>query len=208
MQINQRWMKSLALTASVLGMTGAVHAQSLLSSTWNSVNTSTFVGSPIFSTATFNTAISSNGPASGTGVGSLATPGSFVNVSFVQGLNVTLASGAGVNTGSNTGSFTFVTNTGNATINVPINYSINNGVTSSITSSVVGTNFIIGGTPFSFVLNPLNNQTLAFSGGGTVNLLTMTGTVRNISNAPEPGTLALLGLGIAPITVAIRRRRK
>ncbi|MCX6365244.1 MAG: PEP-CTERM sorting domain-containing protein, partial [Armatimonadetes bacterium] len=198
MQRNQGWVKSLTVAACILAMTGVSHAQTatLTSSAWNSITgTTTFAGPPAFTTALVGT------PAGTFGNATLAL-GEATGIAFNPGFQISVANVAGTATGTNTGNFTFVINGATVPVSIPITY--------TVTNSLVG---FSSSTPVIFTAGGQDFQISASSSSG----VTATGTPQTVtfglsiqfmglSSAPEPGTLALFGLGVAPIAVAIRRR--
>ena len=115
--------------------------------------------------------------------------------------------------GSNQGNFTFNIAGGSASVAVPITYTVTdtaNGISSdlvTVSSTTQLFNVISGGTQvFSFRLN--NNSGNIVDSGAPQTLSPITGTLTFVGTAPEPGALALLSLGVMPIVVAVRRRRK
>ncbi|MCX6365393.1 MAG: PEP-CTERM sorting domain-containing protein [Armatimonadetes bacterium] len=200
MQRNQGWVKSLTIAACILTMTGVSHAQTatLTSATVTGLAAFTQSGTPSFTTSIVGS------PAGVFGVPSLVGFGSSTVVNFPTNFQFNIANAAGTSTGTNDVTLAFdingVTVTG---IVVPVSYSV---TTISVAFTGATIPFTAGDKNFSFRFSG-NNSVPATGSAQNVNLPGVL-TLVSASAAPEPGTLALFGLGVAPIAVAIRRRRK
>jgi hypothetical protein len=200
MQRNQGWVKSLTVAACILTMTGVSHAQTatLTSSTWNSITgTTTFAGPPTFTTALVGT------PAGAFGNPTL-TLGQATGVTFSSGFQISVADVAGTATGTNTGNFTFVINGDTVPVSIPITYTVTNSLVGFSSSAPV--TFTAGGQDFN--ISASSSSGVIATGAPQTVTVGLSIQFMGLSSAPEPGTLALFGLGIAPVAVAIRRRRK
>jgi hypothetical protein len=206
MKLNTSLIRIAMLGGAVLSMAGAAQAQTvtLTSSGWvQSAVQPVVVGTPLFG------AVMSSVLGAGTfGAGTL-TVGNTTSVTFPSGFIMAIASGAGTSTGTATEKFNFNVAGGSAlNVNVPITYTVANPTNAA--NAIVGINstpvlFNVFGNIFSF---RLINSGLSVGTGNVVQPVTVAGTITYVSAAPEPATVALFGLGLAPIAVAIRRRRK
>ena len=213
MQKNKLVILNLAAIACVFGTAGGSLAQTvaLTSSTWDNLAGSTlFFGPPVFG-------VNLTGPTSGSFGAVSLTPGTSTTVTFSPSKFFMTVINSGVagtmGSGSNQGNFTFNIAGGSASVAVPITYTVTdtaNGISSdlvTVSSTTQLFNIVSGGTQvFSFKLN--NNSGNIVDNGAPQTLSPITGTLTFLGTAPEPGTLALLSLGVMPVVVAVRRRRK
>lgn len=195
--------KSLVLTACVLGVMSATHAQTVTLSGAIATGFSgltTFAGPPSLTTALTGT------PGGTFGSGSLSLGGD-TTLNFPGPIQFITGAGAGTTSGSNSIVLQFVIAGIPETVHVPIAYSYTGpiGGSSVLNMTPTATNFTTGSGTFRVEFGN-------FGGGGLGNgtVLPLSGTFRFLSgaSAPEPATVALFGLGLAPVAVAIRRRRK
>ena len=143
-----------------------------------------------------------NGGTINGGASSPVSVGNFVPIIIPNALRLSFTPGVGTTIGSNTARIDFNIDAVTVSAFVPFNYSVSNALT------VV--------TPgFAIVNSGINSFRVDIgSWGGALpansnNAIGLDGRITFLSaSAPEPGTFVLLGLGIAPIAVAIRRRRK
>lgn len=209
---------SIALITCTLGTVSSAQAQTvtLTSSTWTGLTgAGIFFGPPIFAVGLTSSAAGSFGVPSLT-AGSSTTvtfsPSKFTATVFNSGVAGTTA------TGSGTGSFSFNIAGGTGTVSIPLNYTVKdlsngpvNGLAEvGITSTSAQFDVISGGVPrvFSFQINPkIGNVT---EGAPNQPISPILGTLTFVGIGPEPGTAALVGIGIVglvPIAPTIRRRR-
>ena len=212
MTITNSLVKLATLGIAVFSVAGVAHAQSvtLTTATWNTLSAPTVVGTPAFTT---NLSAAANGAFAPSAT--LTLPGTpTANVSFSPSnftISILNSGGLNVSTGTATGNFTIATTTGNASFNVPISYTVTDqaaGISSALVNiTATPVDFSIGGDTFRFAFGPING---AYADNNTAQAISpVPATITFLSSgAPEPATMALFGLGIVPVAVAIRRRRK
>ena len=221
MRTNRSWLVRILAGGIVLSIAGESHAQSF---SFSSVNwlasglNNSFVGSgPAVNLSGTNT-LTTTTPLTFAAPGStlaLAFPavvhlqildfGNSGNSTLTQPSTVTFASAAGSATPTFSQLFTATENAGHT-----------GGFYSIAASPTIGFTIFDGtnynGFTANFVNKPFTSYTFgAPSPAGEFNTspdLSFTMNVTYQGIVPEPATLALFGLGLAPIAVAIRRRRK
>ena len=196
-------VKGSILTALVIGTSGATQAQvSVNSFNLTSLGTLSALTNP---GPTFTTLF---GSGTGTVAGGFATniDSTGKTISFAAPITFDITAGGGSGPTTATQLANFAINVGGTDYAgaLTLQYSVTpvTGSTSNVAVTAAGpASFTDGTNTFNFTLAPsnttLNNgpgQSFGFSG--------------TLATVPEPATLALFGLGLAPIAVAIRRRRK
>jgi hypothetical protein len=181
-------------------MTGVSHAQTVTLSSLNFASLSpTSFGTAPAPVVTTTLSGSNGGTISGGTIGI----GGVASIIIPDALRLSYTSGVGTTLGTNTASIDFNVDAVTVTALVPFNYSVS---TSNTLISPQTTLVTSGLNIFRIDIDSWGGALPA----NTNNAVGLTGKITfvGLSSAPEPGTLALFGLGVAPIAVAIRRRRK
>ena len=209
MRMNRRLLTSVALSVAVFGLAGVSHAQTL-TVTAGSVTGSALSGS--VNNGSGSAQIAGTTGSLSAGVGPLAvgvgTPISFTAAQFFRLRFL------------DSGDF------GDKTAAIPFSITTDQGAATG-SASFIGQFFRDDTAPASadwtvaqqatlhlVTSNGYYLQVTGLTGSNTtpstatLDITTLTGTATFQGVIPEPATLALLGLGLAPVAMAIRRRRK
>lgn len=210
MRIHKPLVMIVAIIGCALGISHGVQAQTitLTSSSWIGLSGSAlFVGPPLF-------VVNLSAAANGAFGAATLNPGDSTTVTFSPSQFVTvLNSGVAGSTssGSNTGTFSFDLAGGSTNISVPIHYTVqdnSNGIGDAMFGLSSGTTSftVVNGVPYFFSFKLNTNSSTVTDNALPQSPSPITGTLTYLGAAPEPGTAALLSLGILPLGAVIRRR--
>jgi hypothetical protein len=219
MRTNRSWLVGILSGIVVLSVAGESFAQTinLNSASLSATGVNLFPGSGAGASATPD--LTHTGSAS-TYAGSLTLsvgvsqsfvfPAAWVIQADTNGGTAFTANTVGVVTPINVN---FATAAGSANVSFAQSFNLRDTVTATngrySASASAAQNFLVGQNSFTANFQGLSNTNFAYA-AGTFTSAPIDATVTITYNGliPEPATLALFGLGLAPITVAIRRRRK
>ena len=206
MRTNRSWLVGILSGVVVLSVAGESFAQipSL-------VTGSTFTSSWAFVNGA-NNFLGTGGSGTSTSSGTFATIGStqtlaFTGTSLVR-IDVDSPAPFAVAT-TDTPTLSVLMSSGASTSMPTMNAVFNRGANTFTYSQTETPAYFIADSNHRFSVTGLTGNVSTASGyPGFWNITGLTGTATYEGLVPEPATLALFGLGLAPIAIAVRRRRK